>query len=113
MTMRNVKRAMRRQLMKSRVGRWLLIGFYETYLDQFARAAAAIDAYNLRGECSQASLRFRLHRCIHRLEKGLSMSIRRKGAGKDAIVELIGLMGKWQSVGGAQTHPTFLWGLDV
>jgi nitroreductase len=107
--MRLSLRRARQLLMRTRLGRWLLIGFYETYLDQFARVAEAADNYNLRGGSRRASLRYRLHRCIHRLEKGLSLHPRRAGFGRDNFIELVQLMNQWRALV-PEPHPTFSWG---
>lgn len=108
---RRIAIKIRRFLARSRVGQWLLISRYPTYLDQFCRMMLAVDAYHFRVS-DPAALRYRLHRCIHRLEKGLSMPERRRGFGKDNFIELVALLKMWREVS-PENHPSFTWGVDA
>lgn len=108
--MKHFKRQLRYRLAATRIGRWILIYRYEVYLDHFWRMMLATDAY--RDAAKQRPLRFRLHRCIHRLEKGLSMPARRKGFGREVMLELVMLLKRWKAMCG-ESHPSYCWGLDA
>lgn len=106
----NVRSKIRQYLMGNQWGRWLLVGRQAVYLDHFARMALAVERY--RAARDPISLRYRLHRCAHRVEKGLAMPARRRGAGGDAMQELADLLRRWERLE-SRDHPTYTWGLDV
>lgn len=107
---RKLAQATRRRLGGTPIGRWLLLPRYPMYGDHFARMMLAVDAYQKAEEARP--LRFRLHRCAHRIEKGLSMPARRHGFGESVMRELAMLLGRAHRLLGAE-HPSYLWASGV